>query len=369
MPGIVPATGSRCDALLEEARHALEQRRIRAAISGFQEAEAAGAPLGDCAAGLWQCWMLLEEFERAWRESDRIRCGEAPDPNRFWDGEPIDGRRVMVRCLHGFGDAIQFARYLPLLREKAASLVVEVAPRLLPLFSEAGFPCEVISWGADAPRNAPAWDQQVEVMELPYLFRTGKETIPSGVEYLRLDERRLARARQSIQGVAGLRVGLLATSSQWDEARTIPPELLLPLLEIPGVRFFGLHCERGSEESKVFGEFSQYRGLPEEFSPIADTAAWIAQLDLVISVDTMTAHLAAAIGKPVWTMLPFQADWRWGLAGEQSRWYPAMRLFRQDAPGEWGSVVSRVAAALSKIAEPYTNAGTLAVPAVPKTRR
>ena len=123
--------------------------------------------------GRWTAHMLTGNFAAAWRESDTIRAGGAPDPHRFWAGENLRGRRVMLRCLHGYGDAVQFLRYAPRLQRTASRLTVEVPPAMMEI---ARYFCgvdDVITWGVDAPARAPSWDVQVEVMELPYLFRTG----------------------------------------------------------------------------------------------------------------------------------------------------------------------------------------------------
>lgn len=315
---------------LERARQCCSERRVEQALELFDRAEASGCAADECAAGRWTCRMLLGQMEQAWIESDRIASRGAPDPHRYWSGRPLDGQRVLVRCLHGLGDTIQFIRYATMLRERVDRLVVEAQPKLVELLRGVEGIDEVITWGEPEPR----WDQQIEVTELPRYFRTSIETIPNTVPYIDVprDQQERARARTPVNG-ARLRVGLNWAGGEWNATRSLPREELAPVRRREGVWFYDL-------------QFQPEAGMAPT---VMETAADILQLDLVVTVDTMVAHLAGALGRPVWTLLPFEADWRWMLGREDTPWYPTMRLFRQRQAGEWGPVIADVARELSKI--------------------
>src|SRR5437764_4797806 len=152
-----------CETWFSLAADHFSQRRIVEALSAYDQAERSGHDPDQCAGGRWMCWMLLGRFDRAWQESAAIAQRGAPDPNRFWDGKPFTGKRVILRCLHGLGDAIQFIRYAPMLRSQAAGLIVETHPEMVDLLRGVDGIDQVISWLDPAPE----WDQQIEIMELP----------------------------------------------------------------------------------------------------------------------------------------------------------------------------------------------------------
>ncbi len=325
----------------------LNRRRIREALDHFHSAEQAGYDSDQCAAGRWECHMLLGDFASAWEESDAIASRGAPDANRFWDGEPFTGRRVMLRTLHGFGDAIQFIRYAPLLRARAKSLVVQTHPELVSLFEPVPSIDRVITWGEDA-----AWDQQIEVMELPRAFRTTVATIPDTIPYIPvtrdLCEQQRARALGADKGSDKLKAGVVWAASQYNPARNMRLSDLEPLLAHPQLQCFSF--QRGPERSELAQLAERYdvRDMYVDDPQIAICAAGLMQMDVVITVDTMVAHLAGALGKPVYTLLHDQADWRWMLDREDTPWYPTMRLIRQRTPGDWSSAVERVMQAITE---------------------
>jgi ADP-heptose:LPS heptosyltransferase len=326
------------------ANDLLASRRIPEALAAFDEAERLGYDPDRCASGRWTCWMLLGCFERAWQESTAIAQRSAPDPHRFWDGLPFTGKRVMLRCLHGLGDAIQFIRFAPLLRRDAASLTVETHPEMVSLLRGVESVDEVITWTDPQPQ----WDQQIEIMELPRSLGVTMNTITAGALYISVDQHRLVRSLSALGNSARPKIGLLWASSNWDPARSIPVAELEPILRLPSLLFCSL--QRGPElaQLETARRVCPIHDTSEHSPEPADTAADILNLDLVITVDTMVAHLAGALGKPVWTLLPHRADWRWMLDREDSPWYPSMRLFRQPEPGDWRSVVARVAEELRR---------------------
>lgn len=294
-------------------------------------------------AAAWFRAVRRGDFAAAWRVSDAVLrahdgmpCVDRPRHERWvWDGTPLAGRRVLVRCYHGLGDTIQFIRYAPLVKAVAAEVTVWAQPALLPLLRTVGGIDQLLPLhdGACAAEH----DVDVEVMELAHVFRSTLGTLPARVPYLHADPAPLARDGR-------LAVGLVWRAGDWDERRSIPFPLLRPLPEIPGV---ALHLlQRGSALAEAEDGFGTVSGSDD----VTECARVMRALDLVVTVDSMPAHLAGALGVPVWTLLRADCDWRWMDAREDSPWYPTMRLFRQPRPGEWEPVVARVAAGLRELA-------------------
>jgi hypothetical protein len=327
------------DVLVIQAENELRALRVRQALALFDAAERAQCDPDLCAAGRWQCHMLAGDFELAWRESDRINSRGKPDPNRFWDGRPLRGNRILIRCLHGLGDTIQFIRYVSVVREIASRVTIEAQPKLKALLAQSNLADEVITW-SDPP---PAWDQQVEIMELPRIFRTTLRTIPRRVPYIQASNT-VSEALVRTSSIP-LRVGIAWCSSNFNPARSIPIQEVAPLFALRGMSFFGL--QSGPEHHELSPWTPRVRDLHEQVSTIHDTARIFKALDLIITVDTMTAHLAGALAEPVWTLLPYECDWRWMLHRDDSPWYPTMRLFRQPEPGNWPAVVEHLRRALT----------------------
>lgn len=322
---------------VEKGEALLAARQLGEAHACFVDAERTGEDADRCAAGRWMVAMLRGRFDRAWHESDSIVKRGKADPHALWTGEPIDGKHVMLRCLHGFGDSVQFLRYLPALRQRAAQVTLQVAPRFVDLARCFAGVEEVIAWSEEAPVQEPVWDVQVEVMQLPYLFRTSLGELPLAVNYLNLE----MPAGTGADGV--LRVGLTWSAGDWNPSRSLPVVLLRRLLEEK-------HCEFWNLEGDAEGApASDGSALREDLccrTTLLGMAKRIAQLDLVITVDSLAAHMAGALGIPVWVLLQRKADWRWMMKRDDSPWYPTMRLFRQTDAGGWDEVVKRVHAEL-----------------------
>jgi hypothetical protein len=335
---------------LTHAEALLDGRHLDPALACFDIAERRGADPNRCSAGRWMAWMLLGNFEKAWQESDAIRRRGAPDPHRFWNGESIRGKRLIVRCLHGFGDSVQFLRYVPALRHIAGRVILEVAPRFVDLARCIDGADEVITWGAHAPAVSPEWDVQMEVTELPYFFRTRQRDLPMATNYIRVPQHLLRSASRALHRDDRARVGAVWSSGEWDPSRSMPFESLKQIVSNTGFTFWNL------QGGKVRQQWSSLAGATNVFdatafcadSGILPLAAFIAQLDLVITVDTLVAHLAGALGRPVWLMLQQAADWRWMANRDDSPWYPSMRIFRQAKQGDWASVANQVRHSLAE---------------------
>ncbi len=320
--------------LFDFAEKRLKERKIRAALELYHRAEASGFSPDQCAGARWICHMLLGDFVSAWHESDAIEARGNQDPHRFWDGRPFTGRKVLIRCLHGLGDTIQYLRYVPRIRDVADSVTIEAQPALKDLLSAAAIADEVITWGDPEP----AWDQQVEIVELPRIFRSTQDNLPQQTPYLAVPV-----GGRKFSG-DGPRVGLVWASGSFDVSRCIPFELFSSLTALRGVSFHSLQTDPERQD------------LLRSNAPIADcleesllsTAQTVRNFDLVITVDTLMAHLAGALGVRVWTLLPFASDWRWMMGRTDSPWYPGMRLFRQTSPGDWSPVIQQVAQELGR---------------------
>lgn len=318
------------DELFTSAGYELRRRRVAEALRLFTLAEQAGHDPDECAGARWIGHMLAGQFESAWQESDAIAARGKPDANRFWDGKPLHGRKVLIRCLHGLGDTLQFIRYVPLVRAIARSVTIEVQPALKLLLEQAQIADYVITWG----EPEPAWDQQIEIIELPRIFRTTLDSIPSTVPYLKITD------ASECNGSRPLRVGLVWASGSYNPARSVCFDQISQLLDVDRAAFHSLQA--GDERRQIAKCNGRIVDLHDDSACLLDTAQKVNQLDLVITVDTMMAHLAGAMGRPVWTLLPYEGDWRWMLKREDSPWYPTMRLFRQLTPGDWSDVIGRV---------------------------
>jgi hypothetical protein len=246
----------------------------------------------------------------------------------------------------GLGDALHFVRYLPLLRHRsgASRILLEAHPKLARLFTQSGgWTAEIVPGHRSEESALPPFDCHVPLLSLP-LALGRYEPMPMADAYLHADPVLRDEWRQRLGARSSLRVGLVWAGNpehKLDSLRSIPPEKLLPLLHTPGGEFYSLQMglpTGGSAQWAAAGLIDHTKHLAD----FADTAALLAELDLVISVDTATAHLAGALGRPVWVMLPFQAEWRWGSTGDRTPWYPTMRLFRQSDFGDWDGVVASV---------------------------
>jgi hypothetical protein len=293
--------------------------------------------------------LAMGDFAAGWRAYEfRWKVSGAPvNPLRGcgpqWSGaEPLAGKTVMLYPEQGLGDAIQYMRYVPLVARGAAHVFVSIHPSLAPVVPP--FPDNVSV--LDDRAAIPTFDLHCPLLSLPLAFATDLATIPSGLRLLAPRER-IARWAERLPPRRHKRIGLAWAGSaehKDDRNRSITLAQLLPLLDLPGTELLSLQRDLRPGDDAILRERPQIVHLGAELADFADTAAVISLLDLVVTVDTSVAHLAAAMGKPVWIMLPFRPDWRWLLDRADSPWYPTVRLFRQPSPADWDSVVARVAA-------------------------
>jgi len=264
-----------------------------------------------------------------------------------WRGGPITGKTILIHSEQGLGDTIQFCRYVPFVTTRGARVTFEVQKTLQ------GVMAPVVGAGQLVARGStlPAFDLHCPLVSLPLAFGTRLETIPSSAAYLAAPAQHATTWRSRLEGKPHPRIGLVWSGNpghERDNERSIDLREFLPLLDDLGdeITFVSLQKDVRTEDAallKARGDVLDYGGALEDFS---DTAALISQLDLIISVDTSVAHLAGALGKPVWILLTYFPDWRWLLGRDDSPWYPTARLFRQDSSRTWGGVIARVRRAL-----------------------
>jgi hypothetical protein len=306
----------------------------------------------DEVAAAWFAAMRRGDWNEAWRQTDRVEEPRRAAQRRggfvrqaqhlLWDGSAFTGRSVLVRCEHGLGDTLQFIRFAPLIAQVAREVNLLVQPQLLALL--AGAPGLGTVRNAWAGEPAPDHDVEIEIMELAYALRADVGKLPPPYPHLR--ERAAGRAEFALQRDGHLRVGLLWAASHWDDSRTIALPALEPLLRVERARFFSL--QQGEAAHDPLLERLPIVSLSSRTREIPLAAAAMLELDLVITIDGMPAHLAASLGRPTWTLLKHEADWRWMHERSDTPWYPTMRLLRQPRPGDWDAVVRAAATALSK---------------------
>jgi hypothetical protein len=287
------------------------------------------------------------EYEWRWKRTGMPAQRDFGRPP--WLGEsPLAEKTILVHAEQGFGDCIQFARYVPLLARAGAKVVLEVQPELKSLFSRLAGAEHVLARG-DA---LPAFDVHCPLGSLPLAFKTEPASVPAEIPYLKADEARVAKWWPRLAALKPPRVALVWAGNPNhpnDRNRSIALARLRPLWEAGGANFVSLQRELREADAAELKAAPGVLHLGEELADLDDAAAVLARCDLAIAVDTAVAHLAAAMGRPTWVLLPFAPDWRWTPEGERSPWYPAARLIRQPLPGDWDSVIARVRAELGTL--------------------
>jgi tetratricopeptide (TPR) repeat protein len=290
--------------------------------------------------------LLLGQYKEGWRKYEGRWQVKDHDPPRAGARIPtlteVVGKRVLLIAEQGHGDMIQFARYAPLLAAQGAKVSVQTYIELQPLM----LTLQRIETVVAATEPEPAADIVTPLLSLPLMFGTDLATVPSKVPYLHAPREREAAWQQRLGAPTRRRIGLAWWGSQHIAKRSLPVETLLPILSTPNTEFHALQKEMPPAHREFMAAHPTLIDHSAELADFADTAALISQLDLVVTIDTAVAHLAGALGKPVWIMLQHNADWRWLLDRTDSPWYPTARLFRQKRAGDWKAVVSSVARAL-----------------------
>ncbi|MFM0348424.1 tetratricopeptide repeat protein [Paraburkholderia sp. RL17-347-BIC-D] len=293
-------------------------------------------------------WLALRDFPRGLPEYEwRLQTMAQPVIQTLprWHGEPIAQRTLLVHAEQGFGDTLQFVRFVPLVAQRAARVVLEVQPQLLPLLTPAAQAWRVTLIAQGAPR--PAADLQCPLLSLPLALGTTFDTIPERTPYLSVPSAYGRKWRGSLGGQAKRKIGIAWSGRiQQNETRSMPLAALDPLFALEGIDWIVLQPALSADERAALDAHPRAASIhrfDKRIGDFADTAAIIERLDAVVSIDTSIAHLAGALRKPLWLMLPFAADWRWFAGETRSPWYPGASLVRQPQPGAWGDVVEAVA--------------------------
>ncbi len=331
-----------------------DQGHLAAAIDCFEQALRLKPDDAQALCGLGTVWLSMGDFAAGWAAYEhRVGCPQFNTfqfPQPLWDGSPLADRTLLIHCEQGLGDTLQFIRYVKLAEERGNKIIVAAQPALIPLLAQSGFTGLV-------PRNGPlpAFDVHAPLMSLPNIFRTTEQTVPRDVPYLAADEERTARWREKLSQFHGLKVGIAWQGRMpftSDRMRSIALEQFAPLARIPNVRLLSLQKGPGSEQIAALAGSFEVIDLAEDLDPAGgaflDTAAVMKSLDLVVMSDTGPAHLAGALGVPIWMALGRTSEWRWMLNRADSPWYPTMRLFRQPESGGWQPVFEAMARKLKQ---------------------
>ncbi|MBN3758805.1 tetratricopeptide repeat protein [Paraburkholderia sp. Tr-20389] len=339
---------------LGAARHALGAHD--AAVRAFDQALRLRPDLPMAHMNRGVTLLTLGDFKRGlpeyeWRlENAAVPPSAAPDPAALprWNGEPIEGKTLFVHAEQGFGDTLQFVRFVEPVARRAVRIVLEVQSQLVPLLAPTAEQWRVTVIPQGAPR--PRADLQCPLLSLPFALGTELDTIPARTPYLQAPAAARRTWRGSLGGHARRKFGLAWSGrAQRQENRSLPLAALEPLFALEGIDWIVLQPSLTDDERAALDMHPRAKTIHRfdgRIRDFADTAAIVERLDGVVSVDTSIAHLTGALGKPLWLMLPFAADWRWFTGDRHSPWYPSARLVRQPQPGAWTEVVEEVAAAL-----------------------
>ena len=328
-----------------------ELKRFDEALASYGRALAIRPDYADAHANQALCRLLIGDFDRGWEgyewrwQTEPLQGAKPSFAQPLWLGrENISGKTILLHAEQGYGDAIQFCRYVPMVAARGARVILQVPERLSGLMSTLSGAPQVLAAG----KTQAGFDVHTPLLSLPLAFGRKFETIPSATPYLCASSKAASDWAKRLGPKRRPRIGLAwfgSPTHKNDHNRSINLGSLLPLFEIDATLVSLQKDTRGEGEIALKGRMGLL-DFCDELEDFSDTAALISNLDLVISVDTSVAHLAGALGKPVWVLLPFVPDWRWLLDRDDSPRYPTARLFRQDDRCEWDSVIARVHSAL-----------------------
>jgi Flp pilus assembly protein TadD len=341
---------------LPEAHNALglvlqKQNRLGESLESYRRAIALKPDFVPAVINESLVLLLLGRYDEAWpryewrRRLPMLRRNERTQPQ--WQGDDISARTILLHSEQGFGDTIQFLRYVPLVAARARHLILEI-PRPLVRVA-ASLPIDNITI---VPNNRPPppADVHAPLLGLPRIFGTRVDNIPGRVPYLTPRRPLVERWARTLGGDARFKVGLAWAGNpehKGNRSRSLTLGRLAPLLAVAGVGWYGIQVGPPAREVKRLPQ-GTLADLSPQLTDFTETAGAILNLDLVIAVDTAVAHLAGALDRPAWIMVAFSPDWRWLLGRDDSPWYPSVRLYRQPAPGDWDSVIARLAADLAE---------------------
>jgi Flp pilus assembly protein TadD len=332
----------------------IQQRRIADGLASYEEALRLKPEYAEAHLNRSLMWLASGDFARGWPEYEwrfKMKGRKAPTaPCERWDGSPLNGRTLLLRAEQGLGDLVQFMRYAALIpRGKGGKVILECPEGLMDLAQT----CPGIDQRCVRGQALPPCDLYCAILTVPGLMKTTLETVPADIPYISVDPARIEYWEKELDSIPGRRVGISWQGSlehRGDRLRSIPLARFAALAKVRGLTLCSIQKGHGSEQL-IDGSAAELKVQDwgsRTAASFADTAALMHALDLVLTVDTAVAHVAGALGIPVWVMLPCASDWRWLHEREDSPWYPTMRLFRQPRPGDWDSVFSRIVTALNQ---------------------
>ncbi len=326
-----------------------ELGKLTEAAACYEQALRLKPDYADAHLNLAYSWFFREDLEAGWPEYEwRWKRPGFPRPafrQPLWDGASIQGQTILLFAEQGLGDTLQFIRYAPLVKQRGAKVIVQCQAPLVRLLATCSGVDRLVFEGT----AIPPFDVQAPLLSLPRIFRTTLANIPAKIPYLSIEPAARAHWQQQLCSVEGFKVGIAWQGNPEhtrDRRRSVRLLAFAPLAGLPGVRLVSLQKGKGREQLPELANRLGVLDLTDRLNDFTDTAALLSQLDLVITVDTAVAHLAGALGVPVWVALAFDPDWRWMLEREDSPWYPSMRLFRQSRWGDWPGVFERMTDAL-----------------------
>lgn len=336
----------RSDILINLANLAQDTGNFEAGLAAYRHALSLAPEDAQIHYNLGLSLLTLGQFQEGWREAEWRWKAAGIDLDKvafnapFWKGENLAGGTLLLWAEQGLGDTIMFVRYIRLLAEQGAKVLLQAHKSLHPLLESLEGLHGLFAEGD----SLPSYDYQAPLLAVPGRFGTKLDTIPAATPYLHPSPKTVDKWRERLKSSKGRKVGLTWRGNPAhanDRARSIPTPLLKPLLEIEGVDWIGLQPDPGENPPGIFN-------AGPELGDWGETAGLVANLDLVIAVDSSAAHLAGAVGADCWLLLPYLPDWRWLLGRADSPWYPSMTLWRQPKPGDWQSPISDVARALAR---------------------
>jgi hypothetical protein len=342
------------NSLLNRGNTLKDLRRYQEAIASFESALARQPNVPSVHWNKAITHLLLGEFEQGWKEYEwGWQCGERGQARKYtqptWLGDfPITGKVLLIHPEQGFGDLIQFSRYVPLLEKLGATIILEASASLVDLMNSLSLKVRVIKEGDPFPH----FDFVCPVMSLPFALKTALDSIPANIPYLSVSEFKKDFWKHKLGNKTKPRIGIVWSGSMTNRIdhnpfarRNIPLAQMTPLFDLP-FEFHVLQKEFRPEDQSVLAGLNHLHLHHDDLIDFSDTAALIEEMDLVISVCTSVAHLSGALGQPTWVLLPYSADYRWLVDRNDSPWYPTVSLFRTQNVGDWSSVISNIIAQL-----------------------
>jgi tetratricopeptide (TPR) repeat protein len=350
----------------------MELGKAEEALENFRQAVQHEPDYASAHMALGMVYLTLGELEKGWAEYEwrwktkDFVVRDFSEPR--WDGSRLEGKTILLYAEQGLGDTIQFIRYAVLVKRLGGNVLLECQPPLLRLLARTPGIGQLVAAGS----TLPPFDVHAPLLSLPFLLGTSADNVPADVPYVFADPSLEQHWREELSKITGFKVGINWQGNpdhKKDRQRSFPLAGLAPLARIAGVKLISLQKAAGinqlSRVGRELGVIDLGSRLDEAAGPFMDTAAIMKNLDLVVTSDTATAHLAGALGVPVWVALPFAADWRWQTGRSDSPWYPTMRLFRQPRPGDWDGVFAAMGEALRQESAKGKRARTIKVETAP----